>query len=123
MRKSITEVDGAAPSDPRCRLTSANEAADAAGGERMESPPLRGPKHEEAATAKSWQEEGGKSQQLELTVRCLDNSLRAGLLAASAAATDDEEEEEGGETRERRRMIGRIVTLLCLAGDVTNTLS
>jgi hypothetical protein len=55
---------------------------------------------QDEAAERDWSAEG----RLELTIRCVESRLRAG------------EGEEGEAARERRRIVGKIVTLLCLAG-------
>ncbi len=55
---------------------------------------------QDEAAERDWTAEG----RLELTIRCVESRLRAG------------EGEEGEAGRERRRIVGKIVTLLCLAG-------
>ena len=121
MRKSITETDAAAPvnNNPFRRTDDGDDINDNVFAEtvivnngdarRSETSPLR-------AAGKCWPED---SKQLELTVKCLESSLYATEDQVVVGAEDEEDEEEEGEgSRERRRIVSKIVTLLCLAGLV-----
>jgi hypothetical protein len=81
--------------------------------QRTEASPLRtGGSEMAGGGGKCWPEE----RQLELTARCLDNSVRAGLYTAEEDRTAADDEEAAEQRRERRRVVAKIVTLLCLAG-------